>query len=154
MWCVLAGSTVQCTVDCRHKKSKLSSASLMQHIVILTYSMEQSPWEASWFSAGQEVPHILWKLKVHYHIHTCLPPVRILSQIDPLYTPPFHFLKIHFNIILPSLPGSSKWSCSFRYPPPKPSIHLYSSPCVLYAPLISFFSVWSPKQCWLMSTNH
>ena len=32
--------------------------------------MEQSPyWEANRFSASQEIPHILWKPKVHYSIH-------------------------------------------------------------------------------------
>ena len=32
--------------------------------------MEQSSsWEANWFSASQEILHILWNLKVHYHIH-------------------------------------------------------------------------------------
>ena len=29
---------------------------------------------------------------------------------------PSHFLKIHFNIIVPSMPGSSKWSLSPKFP--------------------------------------
>jgi hypothetical protein len=33
---------------------------------ILTYSMEQSPsGKANWFLASQEIPKILWNLKVH-----------------------------------------------------------------------------------------
>jgi len=98
----------------------------MVHVSILTYFTEQSPSrEANRFSASQKIPHILWNLKVHYCSHKCLPPVPILSQLDPVHTPTSHFLKIHFNIILPSMPGSFKWSLSFRFPHQNP---VYVSP--------------------------
>jgi hypothetical protein len=65
--------------------------------------MEQIPsWEANRFSASQEIPCILWNNpKIHYHIHKSPPAARILSQINPIRTPPpsSHFLKIHFTII-------------------------------------------------------
>jgi hypothetical protein len=38
---------------------------------------------------------------------------------------------IHFNIILPYMPGSSKWSPSLRSPPPKSCTHLSFPPYVL-----------------------
>ena len=30
--------------------------------------------------------------------------------------PPFHFMDIHFNIILPSMPGSFEWSLPLKFP--------------------------------------
>jgi len=48
--------------------------------------MEQSPsWEANRFAASQEIPHILWKPKLHYRIHDWPPHVPTLSQINPMH---------------------------------------------------------------------
>ena len=54
-------------------------------------------------------------------------------QIDPVLASTSHF-KIHYNIILPSKPRSSKWSLSLRF------LH-HPSPYMPHAPPISFFSI-------------
>ena len=48
--------------------------------------------------------------------------------------PPSHFLKIQFNIILPSTPGSSKWSLFLRFPPKTLHAPLLSHTCYMLRP--------------------
>ena len=91
--------------------------------------------------------------RIHYRIHKCPPPVPVLSQLDSVHTPIAYFLKIHVNIILSS-PGSPKCSLFLRFPHQKLCISLSSPPYALHAPPISFFSILSPKQNGVSSTDH
>ena len=129
-----------CVCSGRWKILHFSDAEKHLLTYLLTHSMEQSPWEANRFSASQEIPCVLCNLKVHYHIHKCLPPVPILSQLDPVHTPTSHFLKIHLNIILPSMPGSPKWFLSFRFSQQNPvdASPLPHTSCYVPSPSHSF----------------
>jgi len=126
------------------------------HLSFCTYLLHgQSPsWEANWFAASQEIPHISRNPKLHYRTHKCPPPVSILSQPNPVHIPTSHLLEIHPNIIHPSTPRSlpvvsfPPVSPARPYTPPSP--HPYAP----HAKPISFFSILSPAQYWVRSTNH
>ena len=92
--------------------------------------MEQSPsWGGNRSSVSQEIPRILWNLKFHYRVHKRQPPVPVLSQSDSVHVPCSHFSEIHFSIIIPCTPGSSKFPHSSRFPHQNP-------PCASLLPQI------------------
>ena len=62
--------------------------------------------------------------------YTLSAPATVLSQIDPVHAPISHF---HLNIILPSIPGSSKWSLTLRFPHQNP-VHTSALPHTCYMP--------------------
>ena len=115
--------------------------------------MEQSPsWEAKWFSASQEIPRILWNLKVYYCIYKSLPPVCVLIQINSVHAPcPTSWRS---TLILSSHPCMGLPSGLF--PSGFPTKTLYApllSPLCATCPPVSFFSIWSPELYWVRSTD-
>ena len=67
--------------------------------------------------------------------HSKRPPlVPILSHRNPVHASTSHILKTHFNITLPSMPRSSKWSLFLTSPYPKPCVHLLCLPHVPHGP--------------------
>ena len=65
--------------------------------------MENSPSsEANRPSASHEMPHSLLNPKAHFWIHNSPSPVSILNHINSAQASQSHFLKIHFNTVLPT----------------------------------------------------
>ena len=89
---------------------------------------------------------------------TALTSVRHLSlnlgQPNPVHIPTSNLLEIHPNIIHPSTPRSPQWSLSLRFPHQDPIRPPSPHPYAPHAQPISFFSILSPAQYWVSSTNH
>ena len=97
--------------------------------------------------------------EVHYRIHNSPPSIPMLSQIIQAHATPSHCLNVRFNIILPSMPGSSKWSFSLRFPhqnpvctsPFLPTCHITPLPHLILLDL--FTRMIFGEQCRLLSTS-
>ena len=72
-------------------------------------------WEANSSSAILEMPPHCIKhngsMLCSQQLNTCPCP----GHIKPLHTITPYFFKIHFSIIIPIMPGSSKWSLPFSF---------------------------------------
>ena len=130
----------------------------MQSLVILTYlltySMVQSPsWEANHFATSQETPRISRNPKVHYRTHKRLPPsLSWATPIQSIYPHPtsWRSVLILFTHLRLGLPSGSFPPVS----PPRPYTPPSPHPYVPHAQPISFFSILSPVQYWVRSTDH
>ena len=48
---------------------------------------------------SQKIPHIMWNPKLHQHVHSSLPLVPILSQMNPVHALPSYYL-LNTSVIL------------------------------------------------------
>ena len=82
--------------------------SLVAHRQIINSIDQRLSWEANGFSATQEIPRISHNSKVHYRMYKSLPPVPILSQLNPVHSPhptswrTILILYSHLRLSLPS----------------------------------------------------
>ena len=121
---------------------------------LLTYFMGQSPsWEANRFSASHEIPCILWNPKVHYRIHKYLPPVPVLSRINPVHAlnsiswRSILILSSHLRLGLPS----GRFPLRFSHQNP-----VYTSPLphTCYMPRLFHSSRFDHLMNLVISTDH
>ena len=84
--------------------------------------------QAHSFKDNRHMKMVSFLSPTHYSGNQNSTPVPILSQLDPVHVTPSHFLKIHRNVILPCMFGSSKWSLSPQVSPPTPCIHISTPP--------------------------
>ena len=132
--CLLA-TTSQCVKDiCRY--------------ALFNYSMQQRPsWGANKSSVTEQILPILWNPRF-VTAFTTASHLSLLWARSIQFLPPFHFFKIHFNMLILFTSGSSEWSLSLRGPYQSP-VCTCPPPHICYMPCPSQSS-WSdhPNDIW------
>ena len=82
------------------------------------------------------------------HIHLPISRARSIQSMTPS-----HFLKSHFNIILPSTLGLPRGLFPSVFPP-QPCVHLFCLPYLPNSPPISFLLIWSHEWRLISRTEH
>ena len=124
-------------------KKILNKAVCRPSLVYRTNSLGQSPsWKANSSSVCPENPPY-YQTRGYITLfttsrHLSLFWVRLIQSERTL-----HVLKIHFNIIFPSMPRCSKLSLTLTFPH-QTCMYLSSLPYTSHAPHIWFFLIWSP----------
>jgi hypothetical protein len=96
--------------------SPLEWAGLNFHVLctVIKFMLEQSSsWENDSLPGSQEIPSLIWNSNVCYHVHNSPLLVPILSHVNLVHTLLSCFFKVYFNIVLPPMLRSPKWSSVF-----------------------------------------
>jgi hypothetical protein len=145
-----------------HRNQKLLCTVCLM-MVLLTYLPhgEESSREANWFSVkkfpacyatqwfigstGEWWRHWSFNMPTGALMHVQVPAT--CPYPEPAQSSPCPHIPL-LNIIVPSMPGSSLWALSLWFP------HFSTPLYVLHVLPISFFSILSPQQNWVKSTDH
>jgi len=94
-----------------------------------------------------QIPCPLWNSMAHYQFHKGLPSVTVLSQRNLIHIPRSYFLKIHFNIIHPSMLRSSEWLLSLKLSNQN-ELHIFNLPYACYIPSPAHPLFDHPNKIW------
>ena len=107
----------------------------------------------SYFVGSQEIRRFSRNPNVHHRTQKLLPHVFILGQSNPVHITTSDLLEIHPNFTNPSTPVSPVVSFP-PVSPRRPYTLPYRNPHAPYAKPISFFSILSHAQYWVIITEH